>query len=204
MVENTSGTKAAAVVPPQARRWNWGAFLLNWIWGIGNNTFIALLMFVPFVNFVMLFVLGAKGGEWAWRNTKWQGIEHFQRVQRLWAIWGAVAWAAMIGLFAAFFFSFAAAMKSSEAYQMALAKVRSDPQAIEALGVPIEAGIPMGSIQISGPSGSASLSFAVSGSKANGTVYLDAVKDLGKWKLNRIELDVDGRSSRIDLGGIGA
>lgn len=42
-MENTSGQGVAAVVPPELDRWNWGAFLLNWIWGIGNNTFIALL-----------------------------------------------------------------------------------------------------------------------------------------------------------------
>ena len=30
-------------IPPEIDRWNWGAFLLNWIWGVGNNTFIALL-----------------------------------------------------------------------------------------------------------------------------------------------------------------
>ncbi|MGH6676795.1 MAG: hypothetical protein ACRECE_11325, partial [Xanthobacteraceae bacterium] len=44
-------------IPPEIDRWNWGAFLLNWIWGIGNNTFIALLTLVPFVGFVMPFVL---------------------------------------------------------------------------------------------------------------------------------------------------
>jgi len=25
-------------VPAEIDRWNWGAFLLNWVWGIGNNT----------------------------------------------------------------------------------------------------------------------------------------------------------------------
>jgi Cytochrome oxidase complex assembly protein 1 len=202
-MENTSGRKAAADVPPEVRRWNWGAFFLHWIWGIGNNTFIALLMFVPVVNLVMPFVLGAKGGEWAWRNTKWDSLEHFQRVQRLWAIWGAVSWAVVIGLFTAAFFSFAAAMKSSEAYQMGVAMVRANPEAVDALGTPIEAGIPMGTINISGPDGMASLAFSVSGPKASGTVYLEAAKSLGKWKIGRIELEVDGRRERIDLGGIG-
>lgn len=51
----------SAEIPPELDRWNWGAFLLNWIWGIGNNTFIALLTFVPVVGVVMIFVLGAKG-----------------------------------------------------------------------------------------------------------------------------------------------
>ena len=46
MAENTSGRGKAAVLPDQLRGWNWGAFLLNVLWGIGNSTFIALLMFV--------------------------------------------------------------------------------------------------------------------------------------------------------------
>jgi hypothetical protein len=50
-----------ADIPEEIDRWNWGAFLLNWIWGLGNNTFIALLTLVPFVGLVMPFVLGAKG-----------------------------------------------------------------------------------------------------------------------------------------------
>jgi hypothetical protein len=72
-------------IPPELDRWNWGAFLLNWIWGVGNNTYIALLTFVPFVGIVMPFVLGAKGSRWAWRNGRWDNVEHFKRVQRLWA-----------------------------------------------------------------------------------------------------------------------
>src|SRR5689334_653026 len=78
-VDNTSGRGERAIVPPEIQRWNWGAFLLNWIWGIGNDTYIALLMFVPLVNFVMMFVLGAKGSAWAWRNRRWHDIEHFKR-----------------------------------------------------------------------------------------------------------------------------
>lgn len=65
---NTSGLGRESIVPPEIMRWNWGAFFLNWIWGIGHSTYIALLMFVPLVNVVMPFVLGAKGSEWAWRN----------------------------------------------------------------------------------------------------------------------------------------
>ncbi len=69
-------------IPPELDRWNWGAFLLNWIWGIGNNTFVALLTLVPGIGFIMMFVLGAKGSRWAWRNGRWDSIEHFRRVQR--------------------------------------------------------------------------------------------------------------------------
>jgi hypothetical protein len=48
-------------VPAEIDRWNWGAFLLNWIWGIGNNTFIALLTFIPFVGLIMPFVARREG-----------------------------------------------------------------------------------------------------------------------------------------------
>ncbi|MGZ5106361.1 MAG: hypothetical protein ACXWBR_19085, partial [Usitatibacter sp.] len=67
-------SSTASPVPSEIDRWNWGAFLLNWIWGIGNNTFIALLALVPFVNIIMVFVLGAKGSEWAWRNKHWESV----------------------------------------------------------------------------------------------------------------------------------
>ena len=36
----------------------------------------------------MCFVLGAKGSEWAWQNKRWDSVEHFQRVQKKWALWG--------------------------------------------------------------------------------------------------------------------
>jgi hypothetical protein len=91
------------VVPAEVDRWNWGAFLLNWIWGVGNNTFIALLTLVPLVGIVMVFVLGAKGSRWAWRNGRWDSVEHFKRVQRQWAIWGIVIWLGAIILFGGIF-----------------------------------------------------------------------------------------------------
>lgn len=72
-------------LPPEARRWNWGAFFLTWIWGIGNNVLISFLCLVPFLNLIMPIILGVKGGEWAWQKKRWDSVEHFQRVQRIWA-----------------------------------------------------------------------------------------------------------------------
>ena len=57
------------VLPPEVKRWNWGAFFLNWIWAIGNEVWIGLLALIPYVNIVMVFVLGAKGSEWAWKTV---------------------------------------------------------------------------------------------------------------------------------------
>jgi hypothetical protein len=75
-------------IPSEIKKWNWGAFLLNWIWGLFNKTYIALLCFVPLVNIVMIFLLGAKGNEWAWKNKQWRSIEHFKKVQKKWKVAG--------------------------------------------------------------------------------------------------------------------
>jgi len=87
MKDTTVDTKAAAV-PAGAKRWNWGAFLLTWIWGLGNRTYIALLALLPAVNIVMAFILGIKGGQWAWKNRQWDNVEQFTRVQGLWTAFG--------------------------------------------------------------------------------------------------------------------
>ena len=83
-------------VPPEIKGWNWGGFLLTWIWGIGNNVWIALfalLGMIPWVGWIvrltMRIILGIKGNEWAWQNKKWDSIEHFKRTQRTWTWWGA-------------------------------------------------------------------------------------------------------------------
>lgn len=88
LIENTSGQGDLAQIPPEIRGWNWGAFLLTLIWGLAHRVWISLLCFIPFVGFVMPFVLGAKGNEWAWRNKEWNSIEHFKGTQRTWAWWG--------------------------------------------------------------------------------------------------------------------
>jgi hypothetical protein len=110
---NNSGQGKAAALPVELSGWNWGAFFLSWIWGIGNNTWIAFLTFIPIVNFVMIFVLGAKGNEWAWQNKRWESTEHFKKVQKIWAIWGLVLF--LIG-FLFMLFIVIAALSVADAY----------------------------------------------------------------------------------------
>jgi hypothetical protein len=89
-MENTSGQGEAADVPREIIRWNWGAFFLNWIWGIRNKTYIAFLCIIPVMGFVMMIVLGMKGNEWAWQNKRWESVEQFQREQKIWSKWGII------------------------------------------------------------------------------------------------------------------
>ena len=94
--ENTSGLGELATVPEEVKGWNWGAFVLTWIWGIFNSVWIALLCFIPFFSLVWAIVLGVKGNEWAWRNKKWDSIEHFKSTQRSWNIAGIIVFAISI------------------------------------------------------------------------------------------------------------
>jgi hypothetical protein len=81
-------TMPQQAVPDGVKGWSWGAFLLNWIWAIGNNTWIGLLALIPYVNFPVIIWLGFKGREMAWRNRRWDSVDHFNRVQRTWSQWG--------------------------------------------------------------------------------------------------------------------
>lgn len=79
-------------MPAELNHWSWSAFLLNWIWGIAHNVWIALLMFVPFVNFFVSIYLGIKGNELAWENRKFESVDQFKAVQRIWTNWGIGIW----------------------------------------------------------------------------------------------------------------
>ena len=86
-------------VPAEVKGWNWGAFLFTWIWGLFNNTWIALLALIPGVHFVMMFVLGNKGNEWAWQNKNWASVEQFHLAQRQWALYGVLGWGGLAVIF---------------------------------------------------------------------------------------------------------
>lgn len=81
-----------------------------------------------------------------------------------------------------------------------VSRLKRSPAAIAELGSPTSAGFPTGHVSVSDDSGNAELSFSAIGPKGRGTVHLDARKDLGVWRLIRLELEIDGRDRSIDLG----
>lgn len=99
MMENTSGQRIDAEIPEGIDEWNWGAFFLNWIWGIGNKTYIAFLALIPLINIVMMIILGLKGNKMAWKNKEWESVEHFKEVQKKWNLTGIVAFGIYIIIF---------------------------------------------------------------------------------------------------------
>lgn len=95
---NTSGTgnflDSSISVPDEIKGWNWGAFLMPWLWPLTNQVWIGLTAWVPSPGWVIIvaIALGSKGNEWAWRSRKWRSIEQFKAHQRGWTIAGLLLW----------------------------------------------------------------------------------------------------------------
>ena len=92
------------------------------------------------------------------------------------------------------------AIKSSDVYQQALAKTRSNPAVVRELGEPIEAGLRIsGSINVNNDSGNADVRIPVSGPKKSGAIYATAIKKQGKWDFTVLEVEIEGETKRINL-----
>ena len=80
--------------PPILNLWNWGAFVLPWIWGVCNNIYwplvIIALNFIPyagpFLGFAISIYLGIFGNKLAWNKVQNNHLDHkrFTRIQGLW------------------------------------------------------------------------------------------------------------------------
>jgi hypothetical protein len=190
-----SGQGKGSSIPPEIKGWNWGAFFLNWIWGIGNSTYIALLMFIPFVNLVMIFVLGAKGNQWAWQNRVWKDVEHFKSTQKKWAIVGLSLIFIVLPIF---LFSIMSFLKG-EAYIKSLQVISSNQEVIKLVGEPIKPGFFVaGNIRSNGVEGNAILQYSISGVKQEAQVYVKAYKKLDKWILKEV-IVYDLNQHKIDV-----
>lgn len=111
---NTSGRGKGAVVPDEVKdKFNWGAFLLSWIWGLFHKSYIALitflLAFVPFIGPILILAFniwyGINGNTIAWQNKKYESVEKFHENQKKWATAGIIL--AIIGTIISIIFYFA-------------------------------------------------------------------------------------------------
>jgi len=92
------------------------------------------------------------------------------------------------------------AVKSSDVYKDALARAKTHPAVIEALGSPVTEGfLVSGNTNVNGASGEANLSIPVSGPKGKGTIYVAARKSLGRWNYSGLVLEIVKTHQRIDL-----
>ena len=83
-ITNNSGAgKDSPVLDIVAKKFNWGACLLSWIWGLGNRSYITLIIFpiailgiIPILGIIVQFGVmiwfGMNGNKWACdRNRVW-------------------------------------------------------------------------------------------------------------------------------------
>jgi cytochrome oxidase complex assembly protein 1 len=92
------------------------------------------------------------------------------------------------------------AMKSTDVYREALARAKTDPAVMDALGSPIKDGVLVsGNSSVNGASGESNLAIPISGPKGKGTIYVSAIKSLGRWNYSGLVVEVGQTHERIDL-----
>lgn len=99
-------------VPKAVKGWNWGAFMNNIFWGIGNKTYLPLLTLIPVFNIVWIFVVGFKGNEWAWQKGDYQDVATFKAVQATWNRAGLVQFIIAIVIWVLYMLVFASLVTS--------------------------------------------------------------------------------------------
>jgi hypothetical protein len=93
-----------------------------------------------------------------------------------------------------------AAIKSSDVVKDGLRRAQENPEVILALGEPVEDRWWMsGSIETTGPTGNADVALPLKGPEGKGTLYIVAYREAGEWIYQRLEVEVDGGSERINL-----
>ena len=79
--------------PQCLNKWNWGAFCLGWIWGVGNGVYWPLITLIPYVGqvaaLIIIFILGANGSRYAWKKYTGSAAD-FDAKQHSWAVAGGI------------------------------------------------------------------------------------------------------------------
>ena len=91
-------------------------------------------------------------------------------------------------------------LKSSAPYVEAMARVRSSPAAIAALGAPLKEGwFIQGEVSFENQSGKADLSIPLTGPKGGGTISVVGTKSGGVWTYSKFVLKLDKTNQTVDL-----
>lgn len=126
---------------------------------------------------------------WWQRNWKW-----FVPTGCLTLIALAVAFVAMIVVVVF------GAMKSSDAYKIAVTRAKNDERVVRAIGKPISEGMFMsGNTNVNGGSGQADLAIPISGPKGKAKIYAVATKSAGEWVYSKLVVRVESTGETIDL-----
>ncbi len=90
-MDNTSGMKSTVPPEVEARGWNWGAFVFNWIWCMAHGMPLLgvglLLLNCTGLGIVGSIILGIQGNKLGWQNRRFESVDHFFTVEQTWAKW---------------------------------------------------------------------------------------------------------------------
>lgn len=200
VLPNTSEQGVSAELPSGVGRLNWGAFLLSWIWGLGNGTYIALLTLLPVANVVMPFVLLFKGDQWAWQNERWRDVAHFRSVQRNWTIAAVVIYGLGLALVVGLVMLVFAVIGNLEPVETAKHEARTNPVIAQHVGSPVEVSWWFtGSVNAHQQTGEADIIIYLSGPQASGTLRTVSVRRGGVWVARKMVLTIDDTGQVIGL-----
>jgi Cytochrome oxidase complex assembly protein 1 len=92
------------------------------------------------------------------------------------------------------------AMKSSDAYKIAVTRAKNDERVVRAIGKPISEGFfTSGNTNVSGGSGQSDLAIPISGPKGKAKIYAVATKSAGEWVYSKLVVRVESTGETIDL-----
>jgi hypothetical protein len=92
------------------------------------------------------------------------------------------------------------ALKSSQLYKLTVIRVKTHPEVVKAVGLPMKDGwFVKGGIKGSSSSMQANLIFPISGPKERGIVYAKAEKSKGKWDYSVLQVKIRETKKTIDI-----
>ena len=92
------------------------------------------------------------------------------------------------------------AMKSSDAYRIAVARAKADSRVTAAIGTPIEESwFLSGNTEVNGSSGKSALTIPIHGPKGKATIHAVAEKSGGRWEYSKLDVTVENTGETIDL-----
>ncbi len=92
-------------IDAELQKFNWGAFFLNFIWATFNGAWkefwpvflimivVCFLSYIPILGFlfailniILAIYVGKHANSWAWYGKKWESLDKFVSVQKVWGI----------------------------------------------------------------------------------------------------------------------
>jgi hypothetical protein len=88
-----SGRRTGSKNPAFSGKWNWGAFLFQWLWlmfhgKVGLGFVFLVITFVPFANLCVPFYFGMKGNDLAYDGRRFPSVSQYIAIQNAWRNWG--------------------------------------------------------------------------------------------------------------------